>query len=118
MAHSRKSAGYREAVRIEVLVFDGCPHAEPALQLTRDVAAEVGVDPEIEIVRINNLEAAHAHRFLGSPSIRIDGADVEQGADRRAPIYGCRIYQGGGGPSGVPDREWVVAAFRKAVQSA
>jgi hypothetical protein len=105
-------------MRIEVLVFEGCPNAEPAVQLARDVAVELGVNPEIEIVRINDLDAAQAHRFLGSPSIRIDGADVELGADRRPPAYGCRIYQGGGGPSGVPDREWVVAALRKAAQFA
>jgi hypothetical protein len=107
-----------QPMRVEVLVFEGCPHAELAVHLARDVASEVGVNAEIEIVRIDDLDAAQAHRFLGSPSIRIDGADVELGADRRQPTYGCRIYQGGGGLSGLPDREWVVAALRKAAQSA
>jgi hypothetical protein len=118
MAPSRQSTGYRDAMRIEVLAFEDCPNAEPAVQLARDVAAEAGIDPEIEIVRISNLEAAQTHRFLGSPSIRIDGVDVELGAERRPTSYGCRIYQGNRGPSGVPDREWVVAAFRKAAQLA
>ena len=117
MAHSGQSAGYRDGMRIEVLVVEGCPNAEPAEQLVRDVAVEAGIDPKIEIVRINDLESARAHHFLGSPSIRIGGADVELGADQRAPSYGCRIYRGGCGPSGVPDREWVVAAFRKAARS-
>jgi hypothetical protein len=94
MPHDRQSAGYRDAVRIEVLVVEGCPNAEPAVQLARAVAAEAGVDPQIEIVRINDLEASQAHRFSGSPSIRIDGADVEPGAERRTPSYGCRIHQG------------------------
>jgi len=118
MAHSRQSAGYRDAMRIEVLVFEGCPSADPAVQLARDVAEDAGIDSEIEIVRINDLEAAQTHRFLGSPSVRIDGADVEPGAERRPPSYGCRIYQGDRGPSGVPDREWVVAAFHRAATSA
>ena len=118
MAHSRQRAVYRDAMRIEVLIFEGCPNAEPAVQLARDVAAEAGIDPEIEIVRINDLEASQAHRFLGSPSIRIDGADVEPGADRRPPAYGCRIYKVAGGPSGLPDREWVVGALRRAAHVA
>ena len=111
MARSRQSAGYGDAMRIEVLVFDGCPNAEPAVQLARDVAGEAGIDPEIEVVRITDLEAAQTQRFLGSPSIRIEGADVEPGADGRPPAYACRIYQGAGGPSGLPDREWVVGAL-------
>jgi hypothetical protein len=118
MPHDRQSAGYRDAVRIEVLVVEGCPNAEPSVRLARAVPAEAGVDPQIEIVRINDLEASQAHRFSGSPSIRIDGADVEPGAERRTPSYGCRIYQGDLGPHGVPDRKWVVAAIRKAAQSA
>src|SRR5258706_11204152 len=63
--HNRQSAGYRDAVRIEVLVVEGCPNAKPAVQLARAVAAEAGVDSQIEIVRINDLEACQAHRFLG-----------------------------------------------------
>jgi hypothetical protein len=105
-------------MRIEVLVFEGCPNAEVAVRLVRDVATETGVDPEIEIVRINDLNEAQAHRFLGSPSIRIDGADVEPGADQRPPNYGCRIYHGDAGPAGIPERAWVVAALRNAARFA
>ena len=57
-------------MRIEVLAFEGCPNAEPAVQLARDVALEMGMDPEIELIPINGLDAAQTHRFLGSPSIR------------------------------------------------
>jgi len=117
MAPSRHTERYGDAMRVEVLVVEGCPNAEPAAQLVRDVAAEAGIDPEIEIVLINDLEAAQTRRFLGSPSIRVDGADVELGSDQRAASFGCRIYQGDRGPSGVPDRHWVVAAFRNAARS-
>ena len=104
-------------MRIEVLVFEGCPNAEPAVQLVRDVAGEAGIDLEIEVVRITDLEAAQTHRFLGSPSIRVDGKDVELGSDQPAASFGCRIYQGDRGPSGVPNRQSVVAAFRNAARS-
>ena len=104
-------------MRIEVLVFDGCPNAEPAVQLVRDAAAEAGIDLEIEIVLVNDLEAAQTHRFLGSPSIRVDRKDVECGVRPAAASFGCRIYQGDRGPSGVPNRQSVVAAFRNAARS-
>src|SRR5258708_24438276 len=89
-------------MRIEVLAFEGCPNAEPAVQLGRDVAIEMGVDPEIELIPINGLDAAQTHRFLGSPSIRIDGADVELGTELRPAMYGCRIYRGAGGRPAFP----------------
>jgi len=52
-------------------------------------------DPTIEVVytEINDSEEAKTKRFLGSPSIRVDGVDVEYG-DREPDEYqaGTRYY--------------------------
>ena len=58
-------------------------------------------------------ETAERCRFLGSPSVRVDGSDVEIGADQRSSYhYGCRIYQTPAGMSGVPPEEYIRAALR------
>lgn len=54
-------------------------------------------------------EQAQRERFLGSPTIRVDGRDIEPGAAARTD-YGlkCRIYQTPAGLSGLPPDEWLV----------
>lgn len=93
------------APRIEVLVFEGCPHAEPALELARRVAGRLLPGAEVLRVDVDTDERASALGFLGSPSIRVDGVDVE-GIQTAQGARCCRTYDGG---SGVPP-EWLVEA--------
>lgn len=48
-------------------------------------------------------------RFLGSPTVQVDGLDIEPSARSRTDFaVGCRVY----GPSGdVPPRDLVLAAL-------
>src|SRR5712691_1946396 len=61
---------------VEILYFDGCPNHEPALALVQRVSDELGVKPEIRLVNVPDPETAQRVRFLGSPTIRVDGRDV------------------------------------------
>ena len=63
---------------VEVLTFQGCPHGEPALALAERVLAQSGVVATIRRVDIDGPAAAVEHRFLGSPTIRVNGVDIEQ----------------------------------------
>jgi len=91
---------------IEVLVFEGCPNAGPALELARSVAARLAPDVEVQRVEVDGDEAAGRLAFPGSPTIRVDGRDVE-GAEAPTDCgMSCRIYAGG---QGVP-AEWLVEA--------
>ena len=95
-------------ITVEVLFFPGCPNHEPTVQLAREVATSVGVSAEILEVEIESADQAEALRFLGSPSVRINGRDIEPGADGRSDYaYGCRVY----GASGVPPRSWMLTAM-------
>jgi hypothetical protein len=52
-------------------------------------------------------------RFLGSPTVRVDGRDVEPGADERDEFaLACRVYRTQDGLRGQPDPEWITAALR------
>jgi hypothetical protein len=102
-------------MRVEVLTFEGCPNAELTLALVREVASEVGVDPDLVVVDVPDIEAAERLGFLGSPTVRVDGRDVEPGADERdQAVYACRVYRSASGLSGLPGRDWIVAALRAA----
>lgn len=95
---------------IEVLYFEGCPNHEPTVQLVREVVETLGLSLEVREVEISGAEDVEALRFIGSPSVRVDGRDIEPGADDRTEFsFGCRIY----GASGVPPRDLLIAALRK-----
>ena len=99
-------------MKIEVLTFEGCPNAESARKLVERVVAESRVDVEIAHVNVPDPEAAERLRFLGSPTIRVDGHDIEPGADRRTEyVLACRIYRTEESIAGVPDAHWLRDAF-------
>lgn len=98
---------------IEVLSFEGCPHAEPALELVRRVVADTGVAATVRRVDVPDSEAAEVHRFLGSPTIRVNGRDIEPGADQRAEyVLSCRVYRTEHGLKGEPDERWLRDALK------
>jgi arsenate reductase len=96
--------GTSETVRVDVLVFDGCPHAEAAIHLARAVAERLGPGIAVERVDVDTPEKAAELDFIGSPSINVDGVDIEGKAGRGG--LRCRMYDDG---SGVPP-EWLVEA--------
>ena len=67
---------------IEILYFGGCPNYASARGLVEGVGDELGLRAEIRMVEILDPETAERLRFLGSPTIRVDGRDVEPGVPR------------------------------------
>jgi hypothetical protein len=97
---------------VEVLTFEGCPHAEPALELVRRVIAESGSGATVCRVDVPDSEAAAAQRFLGSPTIRVNGRDIEPDVAERAEyVLSCRIYRTNAGITGEPDERWLREAL-------
>ncbi len=100
---------------VEVLTFEGCPHAEPALELVKRVLADSGVGATVRRVDVPDAEAAAAQRFLGSPTIRVNGRDIEPGvAERDQYVLSCRIYRTEDGFRGEPDEQWLREALSAA----
>ena len=98
---------------VEILSFDGCPNREAAHDLVERVVSETGAQAEVRLVDVQDLESAERMRFLGSPTVRVDGRDVEPGADERTDFsFGCRVYATTDGYTGAPAEEWVVDALR------
>jgi hypothetical protein len=97
---------------VEILYFEGCPNHEGAHALVERIATELRVDPEIVDVEVPDPDAATRLRFLGSPTVRVNGHDVEPGAGKRTDyVFACRLYRDESGSSGSPDERWVRAAL-------
>jgi hypothetical protein len=101
---------------VELLFWDGCPSHPQALADLRAVMAELGLDPEAVVVREVDTDAlAGREQFVGSPTIRIDGADIQDPGDEPAALT-CRVYhRRDGRVSPVPDPEDVRDALQTAM---
>ncbi|RUL84391.1 DF family (seleno)protein [Tautonia sociabilis] len=96
-------------MKVEVLYFEGCPNHAPALQLAREVVSELGLDATVEEVEVKTPEDVVERRFLGSPTVLVDGVDIEPRARERTDFaFACRTYDG----RGVPPRELIAGALQ------
>lgn len=100
-------------MKIEVLYWNGCPSHPEALELLHTVLAERGVDATVELREVHTDREAEALEFPGSPTIRVDGRDVDpSGVSARAALT-CRIYRlADGRVSPIPTREQLEEALR------
>jgi hypothetical protein len=99
---------------VELLYFEGCPNHHAARQLVERIAIEEGAVADVRLVEVSSPEEAVALRFLGSPTVRVNGHDVEPGADERdAFMLACRVYRTEAGLSGQLSEEWIRTALRR-----
>lgn len=100
-------------MKVEVLYFEGCPNHAPALEMVRNVLKKEGIEADVTAVEVKDIETARTLQFLGSPSVRVDGVDIEPGRENDPPIFGCRTYAVDGKTTGVPPEQWLVDALRR-----
>jgi hypothetical protein len=104
------------SVRIEIVAREDCPHRGMALVVVERVVDETGIPAEIEIVEVESDSDAEEHRVLGSPTVFVDGRDVDPEPSLWADYsVDDRIYRTARGPSGWPEPEWIRDALLRAV---
>src|SRR5947209_14685204 len=106
-------------MRVELLFWAGCPSHEDALRELREVLVQESADADAVTVReIVTDDEASKERFIGSPTIRIDGADVQPEPNEPAGLT-CRVYhRRDGRVSPTPDPQDVRDAVRRALAHA
>ena len=78
-------------MKIELFTIQHCPGADGARRMLRKVLRDTGIT-FIETI-IHDEEEAHVKGFLGSPTIQIDGEDIEIERQNDPPSFSCRTYQ-------------------------
>jgi arsenate reductase len=100
----------RDRIAIDVLVSDGCPHADAALDLVRRVAWRVAPQAIVSRIEVGASERAVEAGFLGPPSIRVNGRDIEGSAEGGSLT--CRTHDSADLPP-----EWMIeAAIARALE--
>ncbi len=103
-------------MKVEILYFEGCPNHAPALEMVRRVLDREKIQAEVRLIEVTNEKAAESARFLGSPSVRVNGVDIEPGREEDSPFFGCRTYTVDGKTVGVPPEKWLVDALRRGIR--
>ena len=100
---------------VDLLYLPGCPHHAEASRLVREVLRKEGVKAHFTESRISNLEEARKRRFPGSPTLRVNGRDIEDPCGAQGTVgFACRTYWVDGKPQGIPPRAWLERAIRTA----
>jgi hypothetical protein len=97
---------------IELLYLDACPSHQQLLPTVEQLALRSGATLRTRCIETR--EAAQSERFLGSPTVRVNGVDVDPTAPERTD-YGltCRIYRSTAGHSTLPPTQWIRAALHR-----
>lgn len=99
-------------MKIEVLYVANCPNHAVALGRLREALSLERVGVILSEVLVQDTEAARSLRFPGSPTIRVNGRDVEPSAESSFGLM-CRLYPDG---SGAPSSRCLRAAIQRARQ--
>jgi len=102
-------------MKVQVLYFDDCPHYLPTVELITETLRSKCIDAEVEHVLMTTPEQAQSIGFMGSPTVRIDGLDVEPEArTQRGYGFGCRTYLDGSKRTGLPSPQMIQRAIEEA----
>ncbi|MCU1334444.1 MAG: hypothetical protein JWO19_25 [Bryobacterales bacterium] len=102
-------------MRIEILYFDECPNRAPAVERIKEALRLELLTAELIEVNVQDARAARSLRFVGSPTVRNDGNDIEITA-RTSKDFGvfCRTYSDKGKRVGIPPLDLIRSAMREA----
>jgi hypothetical protein len=100
-------------IRVDVLYINDCPWHLDAWAELGHVITEQRLEVCAQLIHVATLQQANALQFAGSPTIKVDGHDLE---DYEGPgVMACRVYQENGG-KGVPSRALLRRRLLKAQQ--
>ena len=103
-------------MQISILYCEGCPNWYSALEDVKEVIAEYYVDAVIEAVQVTSQDQAEELEFLGSPTVRVDGMDVEPDLIESGFSLDYRTYWLEDDPLSRPPKEWIAAAIEVALE--
>ncbi len=99
-------------MRVSFLYYEDCPSHDLALERLHEVMDEEGIPNKVEVIKVETKEQARELRFIGSPTIRVDGQDIDPPSDSHYALT-CRTYRlADGRVSPLPSKDMIQRALR------
>ena len=104
-------------MQVSFLYYEDCPSHDLALERLGEVIAEEGLPDEVEVIKVESEEQAHDLLFVGSPTIRVDGQDIDPPRDSPYALT-CRAYRlEDDRISPIPSKDMIRRALRSQAKS-
>ena len=104
-------------MRVSFFYYEECPSHEQALERLREVMAEESIFTDVEVFEVETEDQARELRFVGSPTIRVEGQDIDPPGDARYALA-CRAYRlEDDRISPLPSKDMIGRALRSAAKS-
>ena len=103
---SNTTRGKTSKMKVEFLYFKSCPSHKQALENLKAALRETQTNADLVLINVDSERKAQKVGFLGSPSIRINGKDLE--GRNESPNFSCRLYYINGKPSLAPSKEFIM----------
>jgi hypothetical protein len=107
-SQTKRSSG---RMRVEFLYFNDCPSHRQALVNLKSALRDSKVPADLVLINVTSEEQAEKVGFQGSPSIRVNGKDLDGKNDSFS--YACRVYQISGKITATPTKEFIQEKLRK-----
>ena len=98
-------------VKVEFLYFQSCPGHKQALANLKAALRESAISADLILINVTSPQQAEKVGFQGSPSIRVNGKDLDGRDDGSS--YGCRVYQIGGKLTPTPPKDFIQARIQR-----
>lgn len=103
-------------MKIELLYFDTCPSYKIVLKSLEEIITEKKLDAGVEMIKIESDEDALKNRFLGSPSVKLNGRDIEPGTEKIKDFsMRCRLYLEDDEVNELPSKKMIQRAIDEAL---
>ncbi|HKM51453.1 MAG TPA: DUF2703 domain-containing protein [Candidatus Bathyarchaeia archaeon] len=105
-------------MQISFQYLEDCPSHEKALERLQRVLNEEGVQAKIEVIKVETIEQAKKLHFTGSPTILVDGKDIDESIKSHSYALACRAYRlEDGRISPLPSEAMIRRAVRAAIKN-
>ena len=95
---------------IEIQYINKCPNSYEMIKRVRDAVQQLDIEIDFINVRVRTTEQAQRIKFRGSPTVLINGTDLENLPESDSGYLTCRYYK-----NGLPSIESIKIAIDKAV---
>lgn len=102
---------------IEVLYTEACPFWKDVLKTIEEILRESKIEALVKMVKVSSEEEAKRLRFPGSPTVRINGVDIDPMAKETTGAIGCRVYMYEGKMYEYPPRDMIEKAVKRLARS-
>ena len=98
-------------VNLTLQHFHGCPNSGKMIQNVIDAIKDIKDKVEYKEILVETDELAKEYNFRGSPTLLIDGEDIEGMPEPANPSLACRFYK-----NGVPDANEIKNKIEEYIQ--